>query len=198
MRFLAVALLAFPVLAADWSPRAAADYLDARQKEWLAWPSSNLADGKKCVSCHTGLTYMLARPALRRALNENSPTEYETALLDSLRSRVSKRAPLDLYPKATEPHLSEQAAVESVLAAMLLHSSESLDRMWTLQSPTGAWAWSNFYLDPGRPPHPPTMARPSPPSPSSPGRRPIATAPRPLASGNTSTASSPPSPSTIA
>jgi squalene-hopene/tetraprenyl-beta-curcumene cyclase len=148
MRFLAAALLALPVVAADWSPRAAADYLDGRQKEWLAWPTSNLADGKKCVSCHTGLTYLLARPALRRALNESSPTEYETAILDSLRSRVSKRAPLDLFPKAKEPHLSEQAAVESIFAAMFVRSSESLDRMWSLQSPTGAWAWNSFDLDP--------------------------------------------------
>jgi squalene-hopene/tetraprenyl-beta-curcumene cyclase len=148
MRLLAAALLALPVLAADWSPRAAADYLDARQKEWLAWPAANLADGKKCVSCHTGLTYLLARPALRRVLNESSPTEYETAILDSLRARVSKRSPLELYPKATEPHLSEEAAVESIFAAMFVRSSESLDRMWTLQAPTGAWAWNNFYLDP--------------------------------------------------
>ncbi len=145
---LAAALFAFPVLAADWSPRAAADYLDARQKQWLAWPSSNLADGKKCVSCHTGMTYLLARPALRRILNEPSPTEYETALVDGLRSRVSKIAPLDLYPKAKEPHLSEEAAVESIFAARFLGTSEALDRMWALQTPNGAWAWNSFDLDP--------------------------------------------------
>jgi squalene-hopene/tetraprenyl-beta-curcumene cyclase len=148
MRFVLAALLALPALAADWNPRAAADYLDARQKEWLAWPVSNLADGKKCVSCHTGLTYLLARPALRRALNETAPTEYETALLDTLRSRVSKRASSDLYPKAKEPHQSEQAAVESIFAAWFVASPEALDRMWALQTPKGAWAWADFDLDP--------------------------------------------------
>lgn len=151
MRLVLAALLALPALpavAADWNPRAAADYLDGRQKQWLAWPVSNLADGKKCVSCHTGMSYLLARPALRRALNEPAPTEYETGLLDGLRSRVSKRAPVDLYPKAKQPHLSEEAAVESIFAAWFLGTSDALDRMWSFQAPSGAWAWNSFDLDP--------------------------------------------------
>src|SRR6184192_3888876 len=47
----------------DWSPQLAADYLDSRQKEWFAWPAAK-APGGPCVSCHTGLTYLLARPVL--------------------------------------------------------------------------------------------------------------------------------------
>src|SRR4051795_8593677 len=83
---------AVPALAADWNPRLAAQYLDARQKEWFDWPTAN-ANAKPCVSCHTGMTYLLARPALRRALYEDTPTTYETGLLASLRSRVDKREP---------------------------------------------------------------------------------------------------------
>src|SRR6059058_3854804 len=98
MRMLCALLCAVPVFAADWNPRAAADYLDARQKEWFAWPAAN-ANAKPCVSCHGGLTYLLARPALRRVLHEPDPTTYETGLLDSLRDRLPKRAPLDLFPK---------------------------------------------------------------------------------------------------
>src|SRR5947209_15415043 len=52
--------------AGDWDKRLAADYLDARQKAWLAWPTAN-KNGVPCVSCHTGVTYLLARPALRQA-----------------------------------------------------------------------------------------------------------------------------------
>jgi squalene-hopene/tetraprenyl-beta-curcumene cyclase len=148
MRLVLAAILVFPAFSADWNPRAAAEFLDARQKQWLAWPTSTLADGKKCVSCHTGMTYLLARPALRRALHESAPTEFETAILDSLRSRVSRRTPLDLYPKAKEPHLSEEAAVESIFAALFLRSSDAFNRMWSLQAPSGAWAWNNFDLDP--------------------------------------------------
>jgi len=61
---------------ADWNQRIAADYLDARQKEWFAWPRAKVASSA-CVSCHTGLPYLIARPALRRALGESQPTSYE-------------------------------------------------------------------------------------------------------------------------
>src|SRR3954466_896602 len=81
-----------PLVAADWNPRLAAQYLDARQKEWFEWPTAN-ANAKPCVSCHTGMTYLLARPVLRRGRGEEAPRGYETGLLTSLRSRVDKRDP---------------------------------------------------------------------------------------------------------
>jgi squalene-hopene/tetraprenyl-beta-curcumene cyclase len=146
MRLLLAALVAIPCLAADWNPRAAADYLDAREQAWFAWPAANLAGGGKCVSCHTGLTYLVARPALRRALHETAPTEYETGLLDSLRARVSKRAPIDLYPKSKEP--AELASVEAIFAALFLGTPDAFDRMWALQTPAGAWPWASLDLDP--------------------------------------------------
>ena len=49
----------------DWNPRLAADYLDAREKAWFAWPVSKSAGGN-CVSCHTNMSYLMARPALRK------------------------------------------------------------------------------------------------------------------------------------
>ena len=148
MRLLLAALVAIPCLAADWNPRAAADYLDARQKEWAAWPTANLAGGGKCVSCHTNMTYLVARPALRRLLNESAPTAYETGLLDSLRARVAKRAPADLYPKSKEPVQTGLAAVEAVFAALFLGTPEAFDRLWALQTPSGAWPWPSLDLDP--------------------------------------------------
>jgi hypothetical protein len=140
-------LAALPALAADWNPRAAADYLDARQKEWFAWPGANGA-AKPCVSCHTGATYLLARPALRRVLGETQPTEYETGLLASLSARVDRRQPSDLFPKMTEPHLSEATGVESIFAAWFLRTPAAFDRMWALQRPDGAWTWNSYDLDP--------------------------------------------------
>ena len=58
------------VMTADWSPQAAARYLDERQKQWFEWKPAMSANGP-CVSCHTGMTYLLARPVLRRALKED-------------------------------------------------------------------------------------------------------------------------------
>jgi hypothetical protein len=94
------------------------------------------------------MTYLVARPALRRFLHESAPTEHETSLLDSLRSRVSKRAPADLYPKSKEPVQTELAAVEAIFAALFLGTPEAFDRMWALQTPSGAWPWASLNLDP--------------------------------------------------
>jgi squalene-hopene/tetraprenyl-beta-curcumene cyclase len=126
---------------ADWSPRLAAQYLDSRQKEWFAWPRANAA-AKPCISCHTGVTYLLARPALRRVLGEDTPTVYETGLLASLRSRVELR----------EPPNSPGLGVESVLAARFLGTADAYDRMWALQvregAAKGSWNWFSLNQDP--------------------------------------------------
>ena len=123
---------------ADWNPRLAAQFLDARQKEWFVWPRANAA-AKPCVSCHTGVTYLLARPALRQALGEDAPTVYETGLLASLRSRLDQKQP------AASPGLG----VESILAARFLATGDAFDRMWALQIHEGAakGAWNWFALD---------------------------------------------------
>src|SRR5216684_4268311 len=97
----AVVLAAAPCYCGDWSPRLAADYLDSRQKEWFAWPAAKSAGGP-CVSCHTGVTYLLVRPGLRRALGESGPTSYEKGLVDGLRSRVEKKTASELSPGAKE------------------------------------------------------------------------------------------------
>ncbi len=134
-------LLALPALGADWNPRLAADYLDSRQKEWFVWPRANAA-AKPCLSCHTGVTYLLARPALRKALGEDTPTVYEAGLLASLRSR------LDLKEPANSPGLG----VESILAARFLATGEAFDRLWALQIREGAgkgsWNWFSLNQDP--------------------------------------------------
>ena len=82
-----IVLTALPGVAGDWSPELAARYLDSRQKEWFAWPNAKRPGGP-CISCHTGATYLLARPALRRVLGEAEPTTYEIGLVDGLRARV--------------------------------------------------------------------------------------------------------------
>src|SRR5438105_4958316 len=98
-------LFAWPAFAADWNPRLAADYLDARQKAWFEWPVAKSAGGP-CISCHTGVTYLLARPALRKALGESEPTIYEKGLTDALHARVN-RTLADVLEKRKEPVASQ-------------------------------------------------------------------------------------------
>ncbi len=54
----------------NWSPRAAAEYLDRREVWWQEWPGAKVDHGTICVSCHTGLPYAMTRPSLGRELDE--------------------------------------------------------------------------------------------------------------------------------
>ena len=115
--------------------------MDSRQKDWFVWPRAN-AGAKPCVSCHTGVTYLMARPALRQALGEDAPTVYETGLLASLRSRIDLK----------EPVASPGLGVESILAARFLATGDAVDRMWALQvhdgAAKGSWNWFALERDP--------------------------------------------------
>lgn len=127
-------------LSADWSPRLAADYLDARQKEWFAWPRAQTPGGP-CVSCHTGVTYLMARPELRRKLGETNPTEYETGLLKTLGSPG--------FAITKEPLASDASAVQTIHAALF---TGDLDPLWKAQikegKAKGAWKWFHIDLNP--------------------------------------------------
>ena len=148
-----------PVLCGDWSPRLAAQYMDSRQKEWFVWPRA-LSSGSPCVSCHTGMTYLLARPVLRRALGEDQPTSYETGLLDALRAKVAKKDAKELA-KAT---VAAGVAVEGVFSALFLamrdapggalsaEGERAFEQLWSTQlrdgKNQGAWPWFSLKQDP--------------------------------------------------
>ncbi len=149
---------------ADWSPKLAACFLDSRQQEWFAWPAATIPGGP-CVSCHTGVTYLLARPALRAALGETSRTSWKTGLLSALRARVEKRDPKELFkPFSKEPAAPQAIGTESILSALFLpiddapagklspETLQAFDRMWSLQArdgdAKGSWSWFDFDVDP--------------------------------------------------
>jgi squalene-hopene/tetraprenyl-beta-curcumene cyclase len=129
-------------LCADWSPRLAADYLDGRQKEWFAWKTAQTAGGP-CISCHTGVTYLLVRPELRRKLGETEPTSYETGLLRTLHS------PGFAGGFFKEPLVQQTTGVQRIHSALLTGDLQSL---WPLQitqgKDKGAWNWFHLELDP--------------------------------------------------
>jgi squalene-hopene/tetraprenyl-beta-curcumene cyclase len=146
---LALLLVALP-LRAEWNPALAAKYLDARQQAWFDWKTAQSSDGP-CVSCHTGMTYLLARPVLRRVLNEGGPTAFEAGYLNRLKTKMAKPA---------EGALGNVEAVMSAMffsrddarAVMSSHTRQAFDRLWELQDregPTkGAWQWYEAKLDP--------------------------------------------------
>ncbi|MEP7364548.1 MAG: hypothetical protein ABI972_14930 [Acidobacteriota bacterium] len=145
MRFAALAcLLSLSLYAGDWESRLAANYLDAKEQQWADWKPAQAAGGT-CVSCHTNLTYLIARPTLRKLLNEPTPTKHETALIESLRHRLAKPMP--------EPPYKPGFSVESVIAALALApDTAAFDRMWATQlregPNAGSWGWFSLDLDP--------------------------------------------------
>jgi squalene-hopene/tetraprenyl-beta-curcumene cyclase len=132
----------------DWNPQLAANYLDGRQKEWFAWPRANTAVGV-CVSCHTGLPYMLARPALRTVLKEAGPSPYETGLLDAVKKRIPTFGTTPAEPVLTALLFSEQDARSGLLSK---ETEQAFDSLWSLQIASGpsqgSWSWNNTGRDP--------------------------------------------------
>lgn len=150
---IAIMLSCVPAFSGDWNPRLAADYLDARQKDWFAWPAATKS-GAPCISCHTGMTYMLVRPGLRNVLGEKESTEYERGFLQTMRSHAGKK------PAADAPKDSTGTQVDTILSAMLLaaedapngklsaETEQAFNRLWASQAADGAWSWYNLELDP--------------------------------------------------
>jgi squalene-hopene/tetraprenyl-beta-curcumene cyclase len=132
----------------DWNPQLAANHLDGRQKEWFAWPRANTAVGV-CVSCHTGLPYMLARPALRTVLKEAGPSSYETSLLNAVKKRIPTFGTTPAEPVLTALLLAEQDARNGRVSK---ETDQVFDSLWSLQiasgASTGAWNWNNTGRDP--------------------------------------------------
>lgn len=152
---------------ATWSPKAAASYLDGRLDWWMGWPVAARDHDTFCVSCHTTAPYGLARPVLRAALGQQSPSATEQKLLDNVTKRVrmwDEVAPF--YPDETRgvPKTSESRGTESVLNALILSAEDArsgslspdtrraFEIMWKEQLQTGeargAWPWLEFHNKP--------------------------------------------------
>ena len=145
----------------DWDRPAAAKYLDDRIDLWFARAAQlQTGEGKvACVSCHTVVPYLLARPALRRALQITEPTSQEARLLDNLSRRVEtsfNRASM------SDTQHGGQQGTEEVLNALILarHDADegkpqasevtrkAFRQLWETQRADGAWDWMDFAQEP--------------------------------------------------
>jgi len=153
--------------APTFDARAAAASLDSEIAWWMDWPSARRDHGTFCVSCHTVMPYVMARPSLAKALGETAPSPQEQRLYENVATRVrmwDQVAPF--YPDQTRgiPKTSESRGTESVLNALILSTRDAragalsadtraaFTNMWALQMKTGAldggWAWLNFHYEP--------------------------------------------------
>src|SRR5260370_16721645 len=106
-----------------WNAKSAAAYLDQREIWWMKWPRSERDRGTFCVSCHTVVPYIIARPALRKALAEDSPTPEENLLLANVTKRVrlwKEVAPFYNDHENTPPTHAKSRSTHPLLNAFLL------------------------------------------------------------------------------
>ena len=147
-----------------WDAAGAATYLDARMDAW--WTNAKVlktGDGEaRCLSCHTAVPYVLARPALRRTLGQTTPTTHEVRILDTVRARVMSLNNQQPFYDHTEDKKIESRGVEAVINAFVLTSHDAdtkvarpgvetraaMARLWEVQRQDGAWDWLNFGLEP--------------------------------------------------
>src|SRR5262249_9981507 len=72
-----------------WDREGAAKYLDERMEVWFT-NAKRLRTGQAetlCVSCHTTIPYVIARPALRRAMQVSAATPQEMRLIEETTRR---------------------------------------------------------------------------------------------------------------
>jgi hypothetical protein len=144
-----------------WDKNAAAKYLDDRMDLWFEKAKKLRTDQglTSCVSCHTVVPYAMARPVLRKATGENTPTPQETRLLDEAIRRVDTRANHEpLYKSKDEQSRGTEAVLNLLILAGadgrqgLQAASEptrkALQHLWKEQRPDGAWDWLDFALEP--------------------------------------------------
>jgi squalene-hopene/tetraprenyl-beta-curcumene cyclase len=144
---------------AAWKPEEAGNYLDERQQVWSGYA--------RCVSCHSGLPYALARPALRKLVGAGKPTEQETKLLASIRLRVANWKKLDtrefgLYYDSSARLKDQSWGTEAVFNAVILAfddrsegrpspgeaTKQAFANLWQTQVQAGehkgSWEWLDF------------------------------------------------------
>ncbi len=148
----------------SWDPAAAAAYLDARMDSWFAngTPLKTGDTKTACISCHAGLPYALARPALRRLMHVDTPSAQEARLIDETTRRVETYNSHQVLYDFDERRQSESRGTEAVLNAVILTSVDAarnlheasaptkmaLAQLWETQRADGRWDWLEFGLEP--------------------------------------------------
>lgn len=147
----------------EWSPQAAAHYLDQREDHWTHWYSTRRGHGTYCVSCHTQVPYILARPSLQPVVGKNNPTPEEMSMVADITKRIdegSRVAPYFSDARFGSGKTIQSRSTEAVLNAVILATYDAdaghlspitrtaFDRAWGYQNSAGGWPWEIFSLAP--------------------------------------------------
>ena len=144
---LVVSLVAGPLMGLDWNQQKAFDYLETRQQQWAEWKPTQKAGGA-CVSCHTGLSYMIAR----RVLGEKEPRPLESALVQGVKTRLLSSPQgtmlLDPGPEAILSLLTLSLQRRGPSDPLDAADQAGMKRLWAAQGGDGVWTWFMHDLHP--------------------------------------------------
>ena len=158
----------------EWNKKAAASYLDHREKTWLEFPNAARGEGDTrttCISCHTVVGYAFARPVLRRLDGAMPPTQLEQKLLGDRKKRVEHWSDLDsmqwkLSYDFDDKKKKESWGTEAVLNALVFAlddryngrqstspvTRQAFANLWQIQlrdgQQKGSWDWLDFNYEP--------------------------------------------------
>src|SRR5205823_2131299 len=138
-------LLATPSFAADIAKPKPTSGDEPMAKQYSAENAAKYLDGvgvgwtreRKCITCHTNMPYLTARPLLK---GDEGWKEVRTFLEKDVEKWQNGGKPRgDTYVVATAFALAFNDAQQTGK----LHDTTkaALDRMWTVQKETGSWNW---------------------------------------------------------
>lgn len=117
-------------LAKEFSMQQAARFLDSASLDWQqSW---------QCFTCHTNVSYLIARPSISATAPAHLLVRKHAEELVSLRwEEVGPRSHGEVVAVAAAMALNDAATTGK------LHplTRQALDRMWTVQRPEGDWKW---------------------------------------------------------
>ena len=117
-------------LAEKFSAKAAAHFLDTASLDWLK--------RRRCFTCHTNYTYLLARPLISHKVKAHQ--QIRTALEDLVQKTWPDEGPrwdAEVVMAATVLAHNDAATTGKLHAA----TGAALDRMWSLQRKDGGFNW---------------------------------------------------------
>jgi squalene-hopene/tetraprenyl-beta-curcumene cyclase len=117
-------------LAQSFSMQRAADFLDSASLDWQqSW---------QCFTCHTNVSYLIARPAISAdAPAHRLVRKYAEELISLRWEEVGPRFDAEVVAVAAALALNDAATTKKLHPLTRL----ALDRMWTLQRDAGDWKW---------------------------------------------------------
>lgn len=115
-------------VAKTWSAEKAAAYLDGVGVGWTR--------DRQCVTCHTNLPYLMARPALKGDAGWKEVRAFLEADVAKWAKGGKPRG--DAYAVATAAGL---AFTDAHAGALSEPTKQAFAKMWAVQRPAGDWAW---------------------------------------------------------